>query len=92
MRAPAGPESGSLSLLLVMVLTLGSAVETRIGPWSGSVALLGDAGHMLTDAVALLIGVLATRIARLPPSPRHSFGMARSQFVVALANAESCWR
>ena len=82
------PISGSPSLLLAMVLTLGyAAVEATVGWWSGSLALLGDAGHMVTDAVALLIAVLAARIARLPPSPRHSFGMARAQLVAALANA-----
>lgn len=83
-----GPETGSLPLLLAMLLTLGyAAVEAAVGWWSGSLALLGDAGHMVTDAVALLIAVLAARIARLPPSPRHSFGMARAQLVAALANA-----
>ena len=83
-----GSETGALSLLLAMLLTLGyAAVEAVGGWWSGSLALLGDAGHMLTDAVALLIAVLAARIARLPPSPRHSFGMARAQLVAALANA-----
>jgi cobalt-zinc-cadmium efflux system protein len=82
------PANGSLSPLLAMLLTLGYAgVEAGVGWWSGSLALLGDAGHMVTDAVALLIAVLAARIARLPPSPRHSFGMARAQLVAALANA-----
>ena len=82
------PADGSLSLLLAMALTLGYAgVEAGVGWWSGSLALLGDAGHMLTDAVALLIAVLAARIARLPPSPRHSYGMARAQLVAALINA-----
>jgi cobalt-zinc-cadmium efflux system protein len=75
-------------LLLAMLLTLGYAgVEAGVGWWSGSLALLGDAGHMVTDAVALLIAVLAARIAQLPPSPRHSFGMARAQLVAALVNA-----
>lgn len=82
------PADGSLSLLLAMLLTLGYAgVEAMVGWWSGSLALLGDAGHMLTDAVALLIAVLAARIARLPPSPLHSYGMARAQLVAALVNA-----
>jgi len=83
-----GSETSALPLLLAMLLTLGYAVvEAAVGWWSGSLALLGDAGHMVTDAVALLIAVLAARIARLPPSPRHSFGMARAQLVAALANA-----
>jgi cobalt-zinc-cadmium efflux system protein len=83
-----GAETGSPSLLLAMLLTLCyAAVEAAVGWWSGSLALLGDAGHMLTDAVALLIAALAAGISRLPPSPRHSFGMARAQLVAALANA-----
>jgi cobalt-zinc-cadmium efflux system protein len=82
------PESGSPALMLAMVLTVGyAAVEAAVGWWSGSLALLGDAGHMLTDAAALLIAALAARIARLPPSPRHSFGMARAQLVAAMVNA-----
>ena len=82
------PETGALPLLLAMLLTLGYAgVEAAVGWWSGSLALLGDAGHMLTDSVALLIAVLAARIARLPSSPRHSYGMARAQLMAALANA-----
>ena len=83
-----GAKTSSLALLLAMLLTLCyAAVEAAVGWWSGSLALLGDAGHMLTDAVALLIAVLAARIARMPPSPRHSFGMARAQLVAALVNA-----
>jgi cobalt-zinc-cadmium efflux system protein len=83
-----GSEIGSPALLWAMVLTVGyAAVEAAVGWWSGSLALLGDAGHMITDAVALLIAALAARIARLPPSPRHSFGMARAQLVAALVNA-----
>ena len=70
------------------MVTIGYAVvEAAAGWWSGSLALLGDAGHMVTDAAALIIAALAAWIARLPPSPRHSFGMVRAQLVAALANA-----
>ena len=75
-------------LKLALMLTLGYAlVEAVAGWWSGSLALLGDAGHMLTDAVALLVAALAARIARLPPSARHSFGLARAELVAAFVNA-----
>ncbi len=80
-----GSETGSPSLLLAMILTLAyAAVEAVAGEWSGSLALLGDPGHTFTDAVALLIALLATRMARLPPSPRNSFGMARARLVASL--------
>lgn len=77
---------GVLTLALVLTLAY-AAIEALAGWWSGSLALLGDAGHMLTDAVALLIAALAARIARQPPSSRHSFGMARAELVAAFVNA-----
>jgi len=83
------PAAGSSRVLAVaVILTLAYAmIEALAGWWSGSLALLGDAGHMLTDAVALLIAALAARIALLPPSPRHSIGMARAELVAAFINA-----
>ncbi|MBI4524151.1 MAG: cation transporter [Deltaproteobacteria bacterium] len=74
-------------LILATVLTLGfAAVEAAAGWWSGSLALLSDAGHMVTDASALLIAALAGTIARRGPSPKHSYGFGRAQLVAALAN------
>ncbi len=55
------------------MLTLGfAAVEAIAGWWSGSLALLGDAGHMLTDAASLGLAALAARVALRPASVRHS--------------------
>ncbi len=83
-----GRATAGRTLVLASVVTLGyAAVEAAAGWWSGSLALLGDAGHMVTDTAALIIAALAARIALVPPSPRHSFGMARAQLVAALANA-----
>ena len=83
-----GHGSAGRVLLLATIATLGyAAVEAVAGWWSGSLALLGDAGHMVTDGVALIIAALAARIALLPPSPRHSFGMVRVQLIAALVNA-----
>jgi cobalt-zinc-cadmium efflux system protein len=83
-----GATTPAATLTLAVALTLAFAVvEALAGWWSGSLALLGDAGHMLTDAAALLIAALAARIALLPPSPRHSFGMARVELVAAFVNA-----
>jgi cobalt-zinc-cadmium efflux system protein len=74
-------------LILATVFTLGFAgVEAAAGWWSGSLALLSDAGHMVTDASALLIAALAGTIARRGPSPRHSYGFGRAQLVAALVN------
>ena len=77
-------------------MTLGAAalatvaygvVEALGGWWTGSLALLSDAGHMLTDGAALGLGALAAWIARQPPSSRHSYGLGRAEVVAALLNA-----
>ncbi len=80
--------SASRWLPLALALTLGfAAVEALAGWWSGSLALLGDAGHMVTDALALGLAALAAWIARRPASARHSFGLPRVESLAALVNA-----
>lgn len=69
-------------------LTIGfAAVEAAGGWWTGSLALLSDAGHMLTDGAALALAALAARVARRPPSARHSYGLGRAEIFAALVNA-----
>jgi cobalt-zinc-cadmium efflux system protein len=75
-------------LVLALLLTLAFAgVEAAAGWWAGSLALLGDAGHMLTDSMALAIATAAAWLSRRPPSPRHSFGLARVEVLAGLVNA-----
>lgn len=70
------------------MLTLAfAAVEAVAGWWSGSLALLGDAGHMVTDAFSLGLAALAARVARRPASFRHSYGLRRVEALAALANS-----
>lgn len=64
-----------------------AALEAAGGWWSGSLALLSDAGHMFTDASALVLAALAGWVARRPPSPRHSYGFGRAEVFAALFNA-----
>ena len=74
-------------LMLATAITLSFAgVEAAAGWWSGSLALISDAGHMVTDSAALLIAALAGWIARRGPSPKHSYGFGRAQLVAALVN------
>jgi cobalt-zinc-cadmium efflux system protein len=74
-------------LYAALALTLGFAfVEAVGGLWSGSLALLGDAGHMFSDSVALALAAFAAWIARRPPSARHSYGFARAEVIAALVN------
>lgn len=69
-------------------LTLGFAlVEAVAGWWSGSLALISDAGHMLTDATALGLAALAAWLARKPPSGRHTYGLVRLEVLAALVNS-----
>lgn len=71
----------------VLVLTLGFAlVEAFGGWWARSLALLGDAGHMISDTVALGMAAAASWFSRRPPSARHSYGLARAEVVAALLN------
>jgi cobalt-zinc-cadmium efflux system protein len=72
---------------VALALTLAFAlVEAATGWWAGSLALLGDAGHMLTDSLALALAALASALAGRPPSPRHSYGLARVEALAALVN------
>jgi cobalt-zinc-cadmium efflux system protein len=64
-----------------------AVVEAAGGWWSGSLALLSDAGHMITDAFALGLALFAQTIARRPPSERNSFGYARAEVLGAFVNA-----
>ncbi len=80
--------SASRFLPLALALTLGfAAVEALAGWWSGSLALLGDAGHMVTDALSLALAALAARVALRPVSMRHSFGLRRVEALAALGNS-----
>jgi len=62
-------------------------IEVVGGLLSGSLALLADAGHMLTDAAALLFALLAVHFARQPPSARRTFGWLRLTTLAAFVNA-----
>lgn len=85
----AGAQAPSRNTLwYALLITLGfAAVEGVSGWWAGSLALLGDAGHMVTDASALGLAALAAWVMRRPPSTRHSYGLGRAEVIVALLNA-----
>jgi cobalt-zinc-cadmium efflux system protein len=69
-------------------LTLAILVtEAAAGLFAHSLALLADAGHILTDAFALGLAWFATRIAQSPPDERNTFGYRRSGILAALLNA-----
>ena len=74
-------------LTVALVITLGVMVAELAGGWlTNSLALLSDAGHMLGDAGALALSLLAARFAARPASPRKSYGYRRFEVLAALAN------
>jgi len=76
------------TLIVAMLLTLAFAgVEAVAGWWSGSLALLADAAHMVTDSSALGLAAAAVWLARRPPSMRHSYGLVRAEVLAALFNS-----
>lgn len=78
----------SRQLFIALFFTLGFAgVEAVTGWFANSLALLGDAGHMVTDSVSLGLAAFAARLARRPASERHSFGFGRAEVVAAIVNA-----
>lgn len=74
-----------LAITLALVVTYMIA-EVVGGYISGSLALLADAGHMLSDAGSLVIALFAMSIARRPASRTHTFGYQRAEILAALAN------
>jgi cobalt-zinc-cadmium efflux system protein len=61
--------------------------EVLIGLWAGSLALIGDALHNATDAVALILALFAVRLARRPATTAMSFGYQRAGVLIAFINA-----
>ncbi|HCA60149.1 MAG TPA: cation transporter [Blastocatellia bacterium] len=62
-------------------------VEVIGGLWTGSLALLADAGHMLTDVAGVGLALLAIRFAERPASPERTYGYYRVEILAALTNA-----
>src|SRR5690554_6248158 len=62
-------------------------VEAGFGLWSGSMALVADAGHNLSDVLGLLIAWGAAHMTARPASSRYTYGYKSSSILAALANA-----
>jgi cobalt-zinc-cadmium efflux system protein len=82
-----GHEGASGGLIAALLLTLAfAAVEAGVGWWAGSLALMADAAHMVTDSSALGLAAAAAWLARRPPSLSHSYGLVRAEVLAALFN------
>jgi len=82
--------AGNHSRAFAIGVALNSAfvlVEAGFGLWSGSMALVADAGHNLTDVLGLLIAWGAAVMTARPATPRYTYGYKSSSILAALANA-----
>ena len=81
-------ESGNLKRVQVALVLTGTfmVVEVVGGILSGSLALLADAGHMLTDTMALALAAFAFRVSRRPADAKRSYGYQRVQIIAAFVN------
>ncbi|HEY1360312.1 MAG TPA: cation diffusion facilitator family transporter [Thermoleophilaceae bacterium] len=80
-----GADRGRLRLALVLVLAF-MAAEVAAGLIAGSLALISDAGHMLTDAAAIGFALVAAALAERPPGGRFTFGLRRAEILSAQLN------
>lgn len=76
------------ALWVALVLTGGfAAVEALAGVFAGSLALISDAGHMVTDAASFVVALIAAAVTTWRPSDRASYGYARAEVLAAFVNA-----
>lgn len=75
-----------LAILVNMGITVAEAIG---GMLSGSLALLSDAGHNLSDAISLGLSLLGEKLSEKKPTPRHTFGFKRTEIFTALINSLS---
>jgi cobalt-zinc-cadmium efflux system protein len=74
-------------LLIAIGIVATVLVVEAVGAWvSGSLSLLADAGHMLSDLTGLIVALMATVVAARPPSDRQTFGYQRAEVFGALIN------
>ncbi|MDB4885525.1 MAG: Co/Zn/Cd efflux system component [Gemmatimonadetes bacterium] len=81
-----GGSAGRLAVVLVLT-ALYMVAEVVGGIASHSLALIADAGHMLSDVAALGLSLFAAWISQRPPTPTRSYGYYRTEILAALANA-----
>lgn len=81
------PDSGDARMIWAIAVNIGLTVAQIVGGiFAGSLALIADAIHNLSDAASLVIAFVARKIARRPTDPDMSFGYGRAEMVAALIN------
>jgi cobalt-zinc-cadmium efflux system protein len=82
------PHAASRKRLALVLGLTGAfvAIELVAALLTGSLALVADAGHMVTDAAGLVLAIAAMKFAERPPSPRRTYGYHRVEILAALTN------
>jgi cobalt-zinc-cadmium efflux system protein len=87
-RAAGGDRKVTRSLAIALGITILLLVGEAVGGWlANSLALLADAGHVLTDAAALILSLFVTWLAKQPGKPGKTYGYLRWEILAALINA-----
>ena len=82
----AGAQNRKRLAIVLVLVTAYMVAEVVGGLLTNSLALLADAGHMLSDAAALALSLFAIWIAQKPPTPKHTYGYYRTEILAALVN------
>jgi cobalt-zinc-cadmium efflux system protein len=90
-HAPPPPGQGRAFAIAVALNAAFMLAEVVAGLWSGSMALLADAGHNLSDVLALLLAWGASVLAARPASAGYTYGFKSSSILAAIANAALLW-
>ncbi|HKE55548.1 MAG TPA: cation diffusion facilitator family transporter, partial [Pyrinomonadaceae bacterium] len=81
------PTDSTRKLRLVLLLTAAYMVAEMLGGWwTGSLALLADAGHMFTDVASLILALTAVWFGSRPATSSKTFGYYRLEIIAALIN------
>lgn len=91
-HAPASGGGSSRAFAIAVILNVGFTItEATFGFISGSMALVADAGHNLSDVLALLLAWGASVLSNRPPNERYTYGLKSSSILAAIANAALLW-
>ncbi len=83
------PAAGSRLVLVIIFNMIITAAEYIGGLLSGSLALISDAGHNLSDVLSLIMGYAGEKVSEKRPDKKFTFGLKRFEVAVALVNALS---
>ena len=86
-HAPAPEDMGRAFAIGVVLNTVFVAVEAGVGLYVGSMALLADAGHNLSDVLSLVLAWGAILLAKRAPTARRTYGMRKATILASLTNA-----